>query len=111
MNQIKQLNFPVNFCVLFSVFFLINGCATTELTSFKKNIKSMADDELVSCYYGINERIKDIDNIIEREERLDHFHNQNIISNQSYFVGGEIFGLMQKEKVVLEELKRRKINP
>lgn len=71
----------------------------------------MSDNELVSCYYGINERIKDIDNTIEKEERLDHFQNQNIFVDQPYFVGGEIFGLMQKEKVVLEELKRRKINP
>ena len=107
----KQLNFLIYVCVSFSVFFPIYGCATTELTRFKKNIKTMSDDELVSCYYGINERIKDIDNNIEREERSGDFQNQDIIANQSYFVGGEIFGLMQKEKVVFEELKRRKINP
>lgn len=71
----------------------------------------MSDAELLNCYYGIHERIKDIGNSIKREDRLYHAQNRDIISHQTYFVGGEVYGLMQKEKLVLEELKKRKIKP
>jgi hypothetical protein len=67
--------------------------------------------QVLSCYYGINERIKDIDNRIEGQDRIAHSGNRNIVSRQTYFVGGEAYGLMQKQKLVLEELRRRNIKP
>lgn len=71
----------------------------------------MSDADLLNCYYGIHERIKDIDNSIKRNDQLDHDQNQDIISHQTYFVGGEAYGLKQKEILVLEELKKRNIKP
>ncbi len=71
----------------------------------------MSDADLLNCYYGINERIKDIDNGIKSEDRSDLYGNRDVISHQTYFIGGEIYGLMQKEKLVLEELNKRNINP
>jgi hypothetical protein len=90
---------------------MIFGCASSELTKFKKNTITMSDSELLSCYHGINERIKDIDNSIEREDPIDNSQLHDIISHQTYLAGGEAYGLMQKEKVVLEELRRRNIEP
>ena len=102
---------PKKIFVLLSVFLLICGCATTGMTKFKQNIKAMSDDELVSCYHGINERIKYIDNSNERVGRPDPAQNQDLIANQSYFVGGEIHGLMKREKLVVQEMRKRRINP
>ncbi len=71
----------------------------------------MSDAELLNCYYGVNDRIKDVDNRIKREDRLDNVENRDVISNNAYFVGGEIYGLMQKQKLVLKELDKRNIEP
>ena len=111
MRKSKLSSFPFIVCLLSLFFFMIFACASSELIRFKKNIKTMSDAELLNCYHGINERTKDIDNNIEREDRLDYEKNQDMISHQTYLVGGEAYGLMQKEKFVLEELKRRKIKP
>ena len=111
MCQIKRSFFLLNFCLLSLLIFLIIGCASSELTRFKKNTKTMSNAELLSCYYGINERIKDIDSRIEGKDRIAHSRNRDIISHQTYFIGGETYGLMQKEKLVLEELRRRNIKP
>ena len=111
MSQIKRSPFLLSFCVLSLLIFLIIGCASSELTRFKKNTKTMSDADLLSCYYGINERIKDIDNHIEGRDRIPHSGNRNIVSRQTYFIGGEAYGLMQKKKLVLEELRRRNIKP
>lgn len=111
MSQIKRSFFLLNFCALSLLFFLIVGCASSEMTRFKTNMKTMSDAELLSCYYGINERIKDIDNGIDRKDRIAHSRNRDIVSQQTYFIGGEAYGLMQKKKLVLEELRRRNIKP
>lgn len=71
----------------------------------------MSNNELLNCYYGIQERIKDIDSRIDREERSDPGKDRDFIYNQTYIIGGEAYGLMQKEKVLLEELKKRHIEP
>jgi hypothetical protein len=71
----------------------------------------MSDNELLNCYYGIQERIKDIDHRIERDERPDPGKDREVFYNQTYGIGGEVYGLMQKEKVLLEEMKKRHIEP
>ncbi|MCP3872851.1 MAG: hypothetical protein GY699_06815 [Desulfobacteraceae bacterium] len=111
MSQIKRKFFLLNFSLLFLSIFLFINCASSELVRFEKNTKTMSDADLLNCYYGINERIKDIDNGIKNEDRSDISENRDIISHQTYFIGGEIYGLMQKEKLVLEELNKRNINP
>jgi hypothetical protein len=111
MSKSKLSQLPLIVGILSLFLFVIFACASSELTRFKKNIKTMSNAGLLNCYYGINERTKDIDNKIIREDRLDYEKNQDVISQQTYFVGGEAYGLMQKEKLVLEELKRRNIEP
>ena len=98
MSKSKLSQFPLIVCLLSMFFFVIFGCASSELTRFRKNIKTMSDTDLLNCYHGINDRTKDIDNNINNKDRLDHEKNLDIISHQTYIVGGEAFGLMQKEK-------------
>lgn len=71
----------------------------------------MTDAELLNCYYGIQERIKDIDQKIEREEHLDPAQKRDSVFHQTYIVGGELYGLMQKEKLLLKEMKKRNMKP
>lgn len=111
MRKTKLTPYPLIVCLLSLFLFVFFGCASSELTRFKKSIKTMSDAELLSCYHGINERTKDIDNNIEREDRLGYEKDQYIISHQTYIVGGEAYGLMQKKKLVSEELKERNIKP
>lgn len=111
MRSINQSYPFFKICLLFLLAVMIFGCASSELTRFKKNTMTMSDSELLSSYHGINERIKDIDNSIERGDPIDNSQNRDMISHQTYIVGGEAYGLMQKEKLVLEELRRRNIKP
>ena len=67
--------------------------------------------ELLNYYYGINERLKDIDNEIQADDRSDSDNQDHFIRNQTFFVGGEGHGLVQKRKIVLDELYRRNITP
>lgn len=71
----------------------------------------MSNAELINRYHGINDRIKDVENSIRKDERADFSQNQQIISHQTYFVGGEIYGLMQKGKLVLDEMEKRNLSP
>lgn len=96
---------------MFLIFFLFVSCASSELTRFKKNTKTMSDVELLNCYYGIQERIKDIDYSTQRENRFDPNQKQDSFFHQTYFVGGESFGLMQKEKILLKEMNKRNLKP
>ena len=55
--------------------------------------------------------MKDIDNSIKRENQLDPAQNRNSVFHQSYFIGGEAYGLMQKEKLLLKEMNKRNMKP
>jgi ABC-type uncharacterized transport system YnjBCD substrate-binding protein len=90
------------------------SCASSEITRFKKNTKTMSDAELLNCYYGIRARMKDIDNGIKKEKQLnpvDPAQKRDSGFHQTYFIGGEAFGLMQKEKLLVKEMKKRNIKP
>jgi hypothetical protein len=67
----------------------------------------MSDNDLLDYYHGINERIKDIDSDIKREESQDQTEQERVISNMPFFFGGEGYNLIQKRKVILKELNIR----
>jgi hypothetical protein len=71
----------------------------------------MSDTNLLNYYNGINERLKDIDNGMKREGPSDMDEREHLLDNQSFFLGGEGHGLIQKRKVILEELNKRNIYP
>jgi hypothetical protein len=71
----------------------------------------MSDNDLLDYYHGINERIKDIDSDIKREESQDQTEQERVISNMPFFFGGEGYNLTQKRKVILKELNIRNLTP
>ena len=88
-----------------------SGCATSEQTRLRDRVKSMSDMELLNYYHGINERLKDIDSEVQTEDDSDSDNQNDFIRNQTFFVGGQGHGLIQKRKIVWDELHRRNIAP
>lgn len=96
--------------ILVTILFHV-GCATSELINVRKNVQRMSDSELLHYYYGINDRIKDVANSEKMEERPGLTEHDHLIRSQTFFVGGEGYGLIQKREVILEELNKRGISP
>ena len=111
MKQVKDrslLVFSIQF--LLPALFLMH-CASTEMERFRANVHRMSDDALLTCYQGINDRIKDIDNRLESDMSYHDDEKPDMITQQTFIVGGEGYGLVQKRKVVLKELNRRNLSP
>jgi hypothetical protein len=86
-------------------------CASTEMERFRANVHRMSDDALLACYQGLNDRIKDIDNGMKRDMLYHNKEKPDLIEQQSFLIGGDGYGLVQKRKVVLKELNRRNLSP
>ena len=73
----------------------------------------MSSNELLNYYYGINQRIKDIDNSFRRNERLDNseYDRSGFVFHDPFVIGGKGYNLIQKRKLILEELKKRNVIP
>jgi hypothetical protein len=97
--------------LLLSSIISIIHCASSEHVKFETSIQRMSNAELKNSYYGINDRIKDIENGIKMNEGADPLQKQYVISHQTYFVGGEIYGLMRKANLILDEMEKRNIAP
>ncbi len=112
MNSYLNKSFYIITVSLFfmSIFFCIS-CASSKPNKFLNTIQRMSDTDLLNYYYGINERIKDIDHGMKREERSDHTKLEHNISQTPFIIGGEGYNLIQKRKVVLKELNKRNISP
>ncbi len=95
---------------LFCSFFNIS-CTSSKTDKFHTKIQQISDNDLLNCYHGINDRIKDIGNDINREESSDQTGQEQVISNMPFLIGGEGYNLNQKRKMVLEELNIRGVNP
>ena len=71
----------------------------------------MSSNELLNYYYGINQRIKDIDNDFRRNERLDNSEYDRFIFQDPFIIGGQGYNLIQRRKLILKELKKRNVIP
>ena len=89
----------------------ISGCVSSEQTRLRDRVQHMTDTELLNYYHGINERLKDIDGEVQADDHSDSENQDHFIKNQTFFVGGEGHGLIQKRKIVWDELHRRDIEP
>jgi hypothetical protein len=88
-----------------------SGCASSEQTRLRDRVERMSDSELLNYYYGINERLKDIEGELQTDDDSDPDNQEHFIQNQTFFVGGQGHGLLQKRKIVWDELQRRNITP
>ena len=92
--------------------YVLCGCSTTGSLKFQKKISHMPSNELLNYYYGINQRIKDIDNNHRINEPDDSdYHRFGFAFPSPFVIGGKGYDLIQKRKLVLEELKKRNVIP
>lgn len=96
--------------LLFPVYFN-SGCAGTAANRFQGKIEKLSDDELLSYYYGINDRIRDIDREIKNGKQHDLTEHDRVVSQQPFYFGGEGYDLVQKKNLILKELRKRRISP
>ena len=111
LKKILTISVPVMLGLLFMTALFQAGCASSEMVNLRKSVKTMSDTDLLTYYHGLNERIKYLSKGTKREDHIGHGKNENVISNQTLFVGGEGYGLIQKRKLVLNELNKRNISP
>ena len=90
---------------------LLMHCASTEMERFRANVHRLPDDALLTYYHGLNDRLKDIDNGLKSDMLFHDDVKPDVISQQTFIVGGAGFGLVQKRKIVLKELNRRNLAP
>lgn len=96
---------------LFSILMCFS-CAGTQHATFQNNIKSMSDDDLVSYYQGITDRLRSVDSDNERVRNRSDYNPENLAQPQSnIYFGTQEYGLVKKQKAILEELNRRGIKP
>ena len=112
MNIFRKGNLVVLISGLLTVaVLLLSGCASSEQTRLRKRVHTMSDAELLNYYHGINDRLKDLAGDLQAAERPDPDNPDQLIDNQTFFVGGAGHGLEQKRRIVLDELRRRDISP
>lgn len=90
---------------------MLMGCAPTSGESFESRLAAMSDDELISYYRGINDRLKAIQAGTREADRQGTFAQNDYIAKMPYIIGGEAWQLEQKQAKVKKELNRRNIMP
>lgn len=90
---------------------LFDGCATTSPDPFEARLEAMSDDELVSYYRGINDRLKEIQAGTREADRQGTVLQNDHIAQMPYITGGEAYQLEQKRMKVSKAIARRKITP
>ena len=91
--------------------YVLCDCSRIGSQKFQKKISHMSDNRLLDYYYGINQRIKDIDDEFRRNERLDNSEYDRFAFQDPFIIGGQGYNLIQKRKLILEELKKRNVIP
>ena len=69
----------------------------------------MTDSDLLNYYYGINERIKELDHGMKREEQAYYIEHKHYIHPTPFSLGGQGHHLIQERKMILKELNKRNI--
>jgi hypothetical protein len=89
------------------------SCANSNANKFHNKISCMSDTELLAYYFGINGRLKDLEQDMGRPGSVDRFRvtDKHYIYQTPFSAGGEGYHLIRNRKMILEELRRRNIHP
>jgi hypothetical protein len=110
-SYLKKSIYFIAVCFICSSLVFVISCAGSKSNNFQSKIQTMSDNDLLIYYQGINNRIKDIDSDIKREEGQDQTEQERVISNMPFFFGAEGNDLVQKRRMILKELNRRNLMP
>jgi hypothetical protein len=87
------------------------GCATTSGVTMETRLAAMSDEDLLSYYHGINDRLKEIQTGTREADRQGTILQEDQLSKMPYIIGGEAWELEQKSKRARRELARRHLKP
>ncbi len=90
---------------------LFMGCATTSEETLQKRLKTMSDENLVSYYHGINDRLKVIQEGTREADRQGTVTEQDPLAMMPYIIGGEAWELERKRDLIRHELNCRNLKP
>ena len=87
------------------------GCATPSGETLDARLVAMSDEELISYYHGVNDRLKEIQEGMRDADRQGTVMEQDPLAKMPYIIGGEAWELEQKRKRIRCELNRRNLKP
>ena len=87
------------------------GCASTPDGKMETRLAAMSDNDLLSYYHGINDRLKEIQTGTREADRQGTIKEADQLSKMPYLVGGEAWELENKREMALRELTRRRLKP
>jgi len=93
----------------FALIFL--DCASTPDGKMETRLATMSDDDLLSYYHGINDRLKEIQTGTREADRQGTILEADQLSKMPYIIGGEAWALEQKREKARRELARRNLKP
>lgn len=105
---ISKTSFLVTVGFVVSIFI---ACATPSKTTMETRLAAMSDDDLISYYHGINDRLKAIQDRMRETDRQGTILEQDQLSKMPFIIGGEVWELEQRRECVRRELVRRKLAP
>ena len=88
----------------------VAGCAFSDRAAYQKDVQRMSDRELVSAYRSVAKQINALDREIRRDRESDTDRSRRDPSPETnaYFSSGYV-DLLAKEKILLQELKQRRL--
>lgn len=90
---------------------MLTGCTTAKPDPFEARLAAMSDEDLISYYRGINDRLKEIQAETRATDRQGAILQDDHIAQMPYIIGGEAWRLEQKRTKVNKALNRRHITP
>lgn len=105
---LKHLIFIMAFGLVLQVFI---SCATTDRDPLATRLAAMSDEDLISYYYGINDRLREIQEGTREADRQGTVMVQDQLAKMPYIIGGEAWELEQKRERIKHELDRRNLRP
>lgn len=93
---------------------LLCGCVSALKVEFETKIANMSDDDLLNYYYGLSDRLNDLDGARDSDpvDRPDPYPGYDSDHDARHFtIPDPGYILFKKIQWVLEELNKRKIRP
>jgi hypothetical protein len=105
---IRHLLLIISFGLVLPVFI---GCATTDSDPMTARLATMSDEDLISYYHGINDRLKEIQRGTRDEDRQGTVTEEDPLARMPFIFGGQAWELEQKRERISRELNRRNLTP
>lgn len=86
------------------------GCAFSDRAAYRERTRHMSDRELVAAYRGVLKQLSALDREIRRdwESDADRRGNDPSPETTAYFSSGYV-DLLAKEKILLQEIRERRL--